>query len=206
MSLAANASRETRDFLRSVLALPLPSHAEQVETTHKLAVRLERQKAGRKAADIARAKRGAVEAKPKPAKPAKPAKLAINGHGGGRWGGPRRGTSLTAGQQQRIRELYAAGDYGTLKDLSAAVGCRNPEIVIQWMAKVGLRARKATSARTTEQVPDGCIAMHELLKRVELTKNQLTHRMHRAGIRSVGGRGNLWWYSIEALQRAGFLP
>jgi hypothetical protein len=214
MSLAANASRETRDFLRDVLALPLPSHSEQVETTRNLAVRLERQKAGRKAAEVAREKRRAVAspsgcmvAKPKAAKPAKPKapKLAINGHGGGRHGGPRRTTSLTHEQQQRIRELYAAGDYGTLRDLSAAVGCQNSEIVITWMAKVGLRQRNATSRPNPERVPDGCISTGDLLAKIGLPKNRVMHRINKAGIRAVGGKGNLYWYSVEALRAAGFL-
>jgi len=204
MSIAANASPETRAFLRSVLAIPMPSPAEQVATTRDLAVRLERQKAGRKGAAMTRAKRRPEPAKPKAAKPKAP-KLAINGHGGGRWGGPRRGTSLTVDQQQRIRELYAAGDYGTLRDLSAAVGCSNSEIVITWMAKVGLRKRNATSRPNPDRVPDGCISTGDLLQRIGLPKNRVMHRLNKAGIRAAGGKGNLFWYSVAELQAAGFL-
>ena len=211
MSLARNASPETRAFLRDVLAVPLPTHEQQVATTRDLSVRLERQKAGRKAADVARAKRQAVAspsgcmvAKPKAAKP-KPPKLAINGHGGGRHGGPRRTTSLTHEQQQRIRELYAAGDYGTLKDLAAAVGCEKPEIVIQWMAKAGIRKRRTLAPSRADEVPDGCISTGDLLTAIGLPKNKIMHRLHKAGIRAAGGRGNLFWYSVAELQAAGFL-
>lgn len=203
MGIAQNASPETRAFLRQALALPMPTHADQVETTRNLAVRLERQKAGRKAADIARAKRQAQPAKAKAPKPVKPAASA---KGAGTWGGPRRGTSLTHEQQQRIREIYAAGNYGTLKDLAAAVGCEKPEIVIQWMAKAGIRKRRTLAPPPADEVPDGCISTSDLLERIGLPKSKIMHRLNKAGIRAVGGRGNLYWYSVAELQAAGFLP
>lgn len=201
-ALAAKASPDTRAFLASVLSLDaiLPSQAERERITRDLVTRLHRQESGRKAAALAKERR----------KRGDPLGGVGFGRRTGKPGRPRQEINLTPEQRKQIREIFTANNLVTMREIGERVNA-NPEIVIRWLEREGLRQRppKCRSGLRGElalqRVPEGCIESTALRDMLGVHKSTMLKRLAAAGIKPAGRVGNVWWYREDELRAKGVL-
>lgn len=203
MSIAQNASPETRAFLASVLSIDavLPSESERERITRDLLTRMVRQRDGRKAAAIARERR----------KQGNPLGGIGIGRRTGKPGRPQQEIALSPEQRRQIREIYGADNLVTMREIGERVGA-NPETVIRWLEREGLRKRPPRDRGAfgrelaLKMVPEGCIESTDLRERLGVHKSTMLKRLAAVGIKPAGRASNVWWYAEADLRAKGMLP